>query len=48
MKNVVYRNLEKKDYNRIKELINNAFGFSEFIKDSNLLESILNTRMSFR
>lgn len=42
MKNVVYRNLEKKDYNRIKELINNAFGFSEFIKDSNLLESILN------
>lgn len=42
MKNVVYRDLEKKDYNRIKELINNAFGFSEFIKDSNLLESILN------
>lgn len=42
MKNVVYRNLEKKDYNRIKELINNAFGFSEFIKDINLLESILN------
>lgn len=42
MKNVVYRNLEKKDYNRIKELINNAFGFSEFIKDSNLLKSILN------
>lgn len=42
MKNVVYRNLEKKDYNRIKQLINNAFGFSEFIKDSNLLESILN------
>lgn len=42
MKNVVYRNLEKKDYNRIKELINNAFGFSEFIKDGNLLESILN------
>lgn len=42
MKNIVYRDLEKKDYNRIKELINNAFGFSEFIKDSNLLECILN------
>ena len=42
MQNVIYRNLEKKDYNRIKELINNAFGFSEFIKDNHLLESILN------
>lgn len=42
MQNIVYRNLEKKDYNRIKELINNAFGFSEFIKDSKSLDALLN------
>lgn len=42
MSNVIYRNLVKEDYNRIKEMINEAFGFSEFIKDGRFLDQVLN------
>lgn len=42
MSKVIYRDLAKTDYNRVKQLINEAFGFSEFIKDKKLLDSILN------
>lgn len=45
MNNVIYRDLEEKDYNRIKELINEAFGFSDFIKDDKVLEPLLNIYM---
>lgn len=42
MNKVIYRELVKDDYSRIKELINEAFGFHEFIEDKNCLDSILN------
>lgn len=41
MKEVIYRELIKDDYNRVKELICEAFGFDEFIKDPKILDSIL-------
>ena len=40
---VMYRELRKGDYEIIKELIGDAFGFSEFIKDPNFLNLILNS-----
>lgn len=42
MNQVVYRNLVQTDYDRIKELISEAFGFGEFIKDRVFLDSVLN------
>ncbi|MEO4052418.1 GNAT family N-acetyltransferase [Solibacillus sp. CAU 1738] len=42
MDNLAYRELTKKDYERVKELICEAFGFGEFIEDKNFLDSILN------
>lgn len=41
MSKVIYRNLQKSDYERIKELICEAFGFSNFVKDIKLLDSVL-------
>lgn len=40
---VMYRELRKGDYEIIKELIGDAFGFSEFIKDPNFLNLVLNS-----
>ncbi|MDM5156977.1 GNAT family N-acetyltransferase [Bacillus sp. DX1.1] len=42
MDEVIYRGLVKEDYESVKELIGEAFGFNEFIKDSKFLDSILN------
>ncbi|MEC0092673.1 GNAT family N-acetyltransferase [Paenibacillus macquariensis] len=42
MDNVTYRKLTKKDYERVKELICDAFRFGEFIEDKKFLDSILN------
>lgn len=42
MDKVIYRDLVKKDYSSIRELICEAFGFDEFIKDRNFLDLILN------
>lgn len=42
MQNIAYRNLEKKDFDSIKELINDAFSFNSFIHNKDLLETILN------
>ena len=42
MSDVIYRCLLKSDYDRIKEMINEAFGFSEFIKDERFLDYVLN------
>ncbi|MGL5507140.1 MAG: GNAT family N-acetyltransferase [Paraclostridium sp.] len=41
MKEVIYRELIKDDYNQVKKLICEAFGFDEFIKDPKVLDSIL-------
>ena len=41
MNRVIYRNLVTSDYEIIKELIGEAFGFSDFIKDKELLDTIL-------
>lgn len=41
MSKIIYRKISKKDYNTIKELIGEAFGFNEFIKDRVFLDSIL-------
>lgn len=41
MEKVLYRKLVRDDYERIKELICEAFGFDKFIKDEKLLDSIL-------
>lgn len=41
MPQVIYRKLVKEDYNSIKELICEAFGFREFIKSQKLLGRIL-------
>ncbi|MCC3868902.1 GNAT family N-acetyltransferase [Terrisporobacter mayombei] len=40
MDNVIYRDLCKEDYERIKELIYKAFGFDEFIQDRKYLDTI--------
>ncbi|PEE41015.1 GNAT family N-acetyltransferase [Bacillus pseudomycoides] len=42
MDKVIYRSLVKEDYESVKELIGEAFGFTEFIKDTKFLDSILN------
>lgn len=42
MDEVIYRSLVKEDYESVKELIGEAFGFNEFIKDRKFLDSILN------
>ncbi|MCP1122680.1 GNAT family N-acetyltransferase [Bacillus sp. 3103sda1] len=42
MDKVIYRSLVKEDYEPVKELIGEAFGFNEFIKDKKFLDSILN------
>ncbi|MDM5190494.1 GNAT family N-acetyltransferase [Bacillus sp. DX4.1] len=42
MDEVMYRGLVKEDYESVKELIGEAFGFNEFIKDRKFLDSILN------
>ncbi|MBS4189924.1 GNAT family N-acetyltransferase [Bacillus sp. FJAT-49705] len=42
MDKVIYRSLDKEDYDSIKELIGEAFGFNKFIKDRNFLDSLLN------
>ncbi|KOS67779.1 GNAT family acetyltransferase [Lysinibacillus contaminans] len=42
MDKLTYRELTKKDYERVKELICDAFGFGEFIEDKKFLDSILN------
>lgn len=41
MSKIIYRDIAKKDYNTIKELIGEAFGFNEFIKDKIFLDSVL-------
>lgn len=41
MDKVIYRDLCKKDYESIKKLICEAFGFNEFIQDKKFLDSIL-------
>lgn len=43
MNKVLYRNVSKNDYETIKDLINEAFGFSKFIKDENLLDFALSS-----
>ncbi len=42
MDEVIYRSLIKEDYESVKELIGEAFGFNEFIEDKKFLDSILN------
>jgi len=42
MEKVIYRDLIKDDYERIKYLICEAFGFDEFINDKKFLDLILN------
>lgn len=42
MSEVIYRSLEQKDYEDVKFLIDDAFGFSKFIKDLKFLDSMLN------
>lgn len=41
MNKVIYRDIIKSDYETIKELIGEAFGFSAFIKDKQLLDIVL-------
>lgn len=41
MKRVIYRNILYSDYEIIKQLIGDAFGFTEFIKDKELLDIVL-------
>lgn len=41
MNKVIYRNIVKSDYKTIKKLIGEAFGFSDFIKDKQLLDIVL-------
>ncbi|WP_297134986.1 GNAT family N-acetyltransferase [Terrisporobacter sp.] len=41
MNKVIYRDLVTSDYKIIKELIGEAFGFSDFIKDKELLDIVL-------
>ncbi|MED0965429.1 GNAT family N-acetyltransferase [Bacillus paramycoides] len=42
MNTVKYRSLVKEDYEPIKHLIGEAFGFNQFITDKNFLDSLLN------
>lgn len=41
MEKIQYRQIEKSDYNRVKELICEAFKFDEFLNDKKVLDSIL-------
>ena len=41
MKRVIYRNIIDSDYEIIKQLIGDAFAFTEFIKDKELLDIVL-------
>lgn len=41
MDKIIYRELQKKDYKRIASLIDDAFGFNEFIKDKDFLDLVL-------
>lgn len=40
MNKVIYRELVKEDYKEVKNLICEAFGFSNFIKDKNILDIV--------
>ena len=40
MNKVIYRELMKEDYKEVKNLICEAFGFSNFIKDKNILDIV--------
>ena len=40
MDKIIYRDLMQKDYDTIKKLIAEAFGFGEFIKDEVLLDTV--------
>ncbi|MEH7462234.1 GNAT family N-acetyltransferase [Bacillus thuringiensis] len=42
MNQVIYRSLVKEDYEAVKNLIGEAFGFNEFIQDKKFLDSVLN------
>ncbi|PEA55017.1 GNAT family N-acetyltransferase [Bacillus pseudomycoides] len=42
MNQVIYRSLVKEDYEAVKTLIGEAFGFNEFIQDRKFLDSVLN------
>lgn len=42
MNKVIYRDLRKEDYDTIKFLIGDAFGFNEFISDKKFLDQLLN------
>ncbi|MBO1627462.1 GNAT family N-acetyltransferase [Bacillus arachidis] len=42
MNKVIYRDLVKEDYESIKKLIGEAFGFNKIIKDKKFLDSVLN------
>lgn len=42
MNTVTYRSLVKEDYEAVKTLIGEAFGFNEMIKDKKFLDSVLN------
>lgn len=42
MKEIIYRDLVKEDYPAIKNLINEAFGFDDFVKDKKFLDLLLN------
>ncbi|MFD1174509.1 GNAT family N-acetyltransferase [Oceanobacillus picturae] len=39
---IKYRNLEREDYEQIRQLINNAFNIHGFIKDKKVLDLVLN------
>lgn len=43
MDKVLYRNLTKQDYNTIKEIIGDAFGFNNLINDTKFLDIMLNS-----
>lgn len=43
MNKVIYREIIKSDYATIKELIGEAFGFNNFIKDKLLLNTVLDS-----
>ncbi|WP_338749154.1 GNAT family N-acetyltransferase [Bacillus sp. FJAT-52991] len=42
MEKVIYRDLVKEDYERVKELIGEAFNINKFITDKKFLDSVLN------
>ncbi|MGG7165619.1 GNAT family N-acetyltransferase [Clostridium ihumii] len=41
MNKIIYRELLKDDYDKIKELINEAFGFGKIVKDKKFLDKVL-------